>query len=476
MRIWDAQTGKMTLKSKGNMGNLNIAKYSPNGQTIAVASRDGVIMILDSTTGNLIQTLNGHLNAVQDIVYSPDGKNIISASSDGTIITWDSESGDLIHTLKGHKDVVFSANYSPNGRFIVSGGDKKSIMIWDSMAGKLIRTFIYPFEEDLGQLEMTIKYSPNGEYFLCFYYSMKVIQIRKSNTGELIHTLIGHLWRIKDANYSKDGRHIASKDYYARMIVWDTETGKAIYDFGKLSEYSPDKKYNVFSYENDIGIFDSETEKIVCKISLNERQSPAYYSSDGKNIVSSSSRFDEKLNILDSNTGALIQSIHQYTEEETWSKYSCRNDKFFAPKKSDIEIYLKEKAEIADSVIKEFEISDGVALRVNFSPDGKYILSVQNHAIKLWSSTSGEFICTLQTGNFCSSGVKFSPDGKFLIVASHGSDKPIKIWNCETKELVHTIYPLPRLRIKGAILKNVKTDDLTEHDFIALKQNGALIG
>ena len=67
-----------------------VLAFSPNGQTLASASRGGNIRLWDANAGAYLRTLTGHPDGVESIVFSPvDGWTLVSEGRDGTILLWE---------------------------------------------------------------------------------------------------------------------------------------------------------------------------------------------------------------------------------------------------------------------------------------------------------------------------------------------------------------------------------------------------
>lgn len=70
-------------------GPLAWAAYSPTGDWIAAAGRDGRLVLIDAATGRAISRLSGHQNTILRLVVSPDGAQVLTASADGSVRAWD---------------------------------------------------------------------------------------------------------------------------------------------------------------------------------------------------------------------------------------------------------------------------------------------------------------------------------------------------------------------------------------------------
>ncbi|MFH1051274.1 MAG: hypothetical protein V1779_10155 [bacterium] len=79
------------------------------------------------------------------------------------------------------------------------------------------------------------------------------------------------------------------------------------------------------------------------------------------------------------------------------------------------------------------------AYELAISPDGKYFcLGIYGKTIKLFDLNTYMEIGTLGYLDGAVRSIAFSPDSK--MVASSGEDNKVRIWDVETKELLHTLY------------------------------------
>jgi WD40 repeat protein/tRNA A-37 threonylcarbamoyl transferase component Bud32 len=131
VKVWDVYEGSELLTCQGHTHTVMAVTFSADGARLASASFDWTAKLWDASTGRLLQTMTGHTQPVRDVAINPDGTRLATASNDRTIKLWDLASGRELLTLAGHTGWVRSVTFDPTGHFLVSASDDATVRVWD---------------------------------------------------------------------------------------------------------------------------------------------------------------------------------------------------------------------------------------------------------------------------------------------------------------------------------------------------------
>ncbi|GAB4524173.1 MAG: hypothetical protein OHK0046_38730 [Anaerolineae bacterium] len=208
----------------------NIA-CAPNSQTVASAEGN-TIMIWDLQTGNLIKTLGTPivdgpvLGTILDLIYTPSGDMIVAALRDGRTIVWDVESGELRYTLTGHSEIDgLAIDIAPNGQTLASVGWAGTVILWDVVSGIELVAFEIPYLVEVGDSEIDIVFAPDGRTVATNRY----LQLWDAQTGDLLTSFDDQQGNQTLVIFAPNGRVVASVSERANTImIWETATGNLL--------------------------------------------------------------------------------------------------------------------------------------------------------------------------------------------------------------------------------------------------------
>jgi WD40 repeat protein len=79
---------------------INDVAFSPNGDYVATASKDGSVKLWKFPADNENDDIYlNHEGDVQSVAFSPDGKLLTAGSFHGIILVWDVKTGDRVKRL-----------------------------------------------------------------------------------------------------------------------------------------------------------------------------------------------------------------------------------------------------------------------------------------------------------------------------------------------------------------------------------------
>ena len=136
VKIFSTKTGELQHKIKKHTDWVTAVAFSPNGQMLATADRNGGISLWDPDNAQELFTLAGHKSAVTALSWRGDSKLLASSSEDGTVKLWEMQEGKQFKSWSAHGPGVLCVNYSHDGRLVTCGRDN-NVILWDANGGKI---------------------------------------------------------------------------------------------------------------------------------------------------------------------------------------------------------------------------------------------------------------------------------------------------------------------------------------------------
>ncbi|QXJ20199.1 WD40 repeat domain-containing protein [Actinomadura graeca] len=163
--------------------------------------------------------------SVRAIAFDGLRELIATGSTDGVVRVWGINEPDpsSISRLVGHSDLVLSVGWSAHG-LLASGSADGTVHVWDWQRHQRLHVLAHrAWVSDVAFAEM-----PDGESLLASAANDGFARIWNPLTGDLLHTLRGHLMEVSCVDWTvlPDGRALLATCSYDRTVrVWDGRTG-----------------------------------------------------------------------------------------------------------------------------------------------------------------------------------------------------------------------------------------------------------
>lgn len=269
-------------------------RFSPSGDMIATAHYN--TLYLHKTDGTLFDTIGGKpddyktdISNITDINFSPDGRTILGAGAQGKAKLWRADDSALphvrsyLHTLD-HSGYVEDVSFSPDSRMIATTShNDNAINLWQEN-GNLLRRL------EVGENPMFTNFSPDGEMVSTWLGAISLRLLKVDGTplpieghgiafspdsrtivtrsrdgiqlwrpdGTLLHTLVENSEEIMSAEFSPDGRLLATVSQAGGVQLWQPDGTLLQTMAGKNVSISPDSHSIAIVDDNNIQIWHTD--------------------------------------------------------------------------------------------------------------------------------------------------------------------------------------------------------------------------
>ncbi len=129
--VWDFASGRVLAMLPSHPATVFANKFSPDGERIATACRDGTVRLWDWRTGRLSCPAFQHQREAYDMVFTPDGRRLATIAWDRTVRLWDVQTGQAIAPPLAVPWAGWQLETDPGGQFLAACGEFAPLRVFD---------------------------------------------------------------------------------------------------------------------------------------------------------------------------------------------------------------------------------------------------------------------------------------------------------------------------------------------------------
>jgi WD40 repeat protein/DNA-binding SARP family transcriptional activator len=413
LKVWDPSTGRL-LSSWSRDADAWAPSFDADGVLVAAAWGDGTVRVLDVSTGRVVTTVP--MQDVYDAALSPEGNLLAVASHHlgGDGFVFDVKTGRRVFRLDApdccNGASLSAVSWSPDGSYLAVGGEGAT-HVWDVRTERLLQTLVQDgYVPGLAWSRDSSRLVTGGSDGTARVWEIRDAFVRQLWSFPARET---NSWIVGVA-FSPDGTRVMASDEGNSVVkIWDLgQTGDA-----EWANLPPPDAVQV------------------------------EFMPDGRRLVSSGIE-DSTVTMWDLQTGRLVQSLGP-APDAFWFKSID-----VSPDGTSIALGggSEPTAPGGESAVRVWDTSTGAEVfrvgheldvnEVNFSPDGRYVVTASYDGTAKIVDRSGSVIRVLREPGFYLYAARFSTDGRLVatVAVSDDPDVPhVTIWDWERNEIVRSL-------------------------------------
>ncbi len=222
-RVWELASGRLIAAAKLTNAVLGVA-WSPDGSSCAAFADEAGLDLLDAATGRTLARLGTDDAQVDRAAFSPDGQLLVAACRNGVVWRWRLEVGaapQMLGAVRVHAERITSVAFSPEGRRLLTAGRDGFARLTEISTGKAMGDPMAHSDgvedarfDEAGQRVVTA--SDDG-----------TARVWDATTGRPLGPPLRPQGGVHGAQFSRDGRFVLTRNADA-VQVWDTATGTLV--------------------------------------------------------------------------------------------------------------------------------------------------------------------------------------------------------------------------------------------------------
>ena len=412
---------------------LNSKRKQQKGREYFEVNADApLLQIVSFEDGEVIEQLTGHEDSITGVDCSSDGGLIVSSSVDSTAKVWQKKDGQFTEAGSlSHSSPVLAIALSPSNGHVVTGLENNNVCLWHLKDQKLIRAMSH-------KSAVTGVAFSNDETKVASASRDRTAKIWSVGSGAELVNCRGHFYDLRSVVFSHDDSEIVTASEDSTVRVWNAaQNGNSLSSMTHDEiiwgvALTADQKQAVsVSQDGSFAITDLGTGNVVVRTNPTDFELLCVATSPTQPLFATGGS-DCKVRIWNSRTGSQMSEFKAH-KSNVWNLNFSPDGKFLVSSSED------GLAVISDTVnwksIASLDHNGLAVTSARFSHDGRYILTgCDDSLVRIWDSSSFELVSKLAGHQYPIWRAIFSPDDK--LIASSGYNGEVLVWDVELKTLL----------------------------------------
>ena len=464
--IWNTSTWEVEQRFDLPLDAVQLLRWNPQIDRLAIAPQRGQIMVINSTTGEEIARFgdpdlsalclewnhdgsqlaysayadeaslriwhDGDANQVQiksgaavnDVAWHPFETKLAYVDGDKEVKLYNLATNTEIGHMRGHMSRVTSTCWHPQGGRVATASIDGEIKIWNPSP---------PAHFTYGAA--TVAWHPDETQYASRIGKTIILCDLKAKLSSPT-LLYKHEFQVVGAAWSPDGATLASISYDGQVQLWDAASRtnrklvrarlmRSVSRFPKLLAWSPDCRSLALPYDDrDVQILDTATRRVKRLLHWDGQQLLSLaWSPNGKFLATGGS--DGTVRLWDPETGAEVGHMGNRTVNGRINSISWHLDSTqMACATSESVVVWK----LGEDHWRYLPGHTTYVQSVAWNPAGSRIASADEAgSVRIWDARSEQLALTLQYPGGVPD-LAWSPDGTSLAAVGYGGEATVRIW------------------------------------------------